>query len=1035
MAETKKYWKGLEELSGSAAVQALRENEFASELPVDRFLSDDKNLNSSSTSRRDFLKFLGFSTAAAALAACEAPVVESIPYVVKPDNLVPGIPSYYASTYFDGSDFASILVKTREGRPIKVDPNPQALINGSTNARVQASVLSLYDTQRLKRPVVGGAETTWNALDGKVSEAIRSATASGKSVVLLSSTVNSPSYLAMIEQIRGSYANFRHVSYDALSVSGKLDACEKFTGLRALPVYSIGDANLVVGVDADFLNEANGQSLSGEYGKRRKPSASMLRHVQFESVMSLTGANADKRYRILPSQRPAVLAGIYNAIAAKAGQERINAPTLDGDWNKVVAKTADELWIHRSSSLVLAGGGDYESEMLALGINQMLGNFGKTVVLKYRNRLRTGDETALQGLANDLKSGSVGVLILDRCNPAYDRPAMAELLSKAGMLVGISNHLDESASLATAVAPSHHYLEDWADHQPFEGYFAMQQPVIRPLFDSRSSMESIDRWFGLGSKSALQRVKDHWISTQFAGDSEAWNRFVHDGLYIAFDSIGQLSEPALVDGMASMKELSLSSNSAGAKGLELSVYSKAGMGTGRLANNPWLQELPDPISRASWDNYLTMSASDAKELGIENTTQSNGALNGTRVNIKTAEGQVLESVPVLIQPGQAKGSVGLAIGYGRTKAGKVGDGVGVNAFALLSGSSLNKHFMSGLSIEPVEGEHEFACVQLHHTMMGRDIVRETTLSDFLNRPAVDGGSGWNERTQFETYAGPLTADKANLWKDFDHSTGHFWNLSIDLSSCIGCGACVVACHAENNVPVVGKEEVRKSRDMHWLRIDRYFSSDMNESVAEEEGVSAIDMFRQMEDPSENPQVVFQPVMCQHCNHAPCETVCPVAATSHSAEGLNHMAYNRCIGTRYCANNCPYKVRRFNWFLYHENQEQFDINYAMNDDLGRMVLNPDVTVRSRGVMEKCSMCVQRTQYAKLEAKKAGRPLRDGEANTACAQACDTGALVFGDANDPQSKIALAKKDDRMYYLLDEVGTQPSVFYQVKVRNNA
>ncbi|MBI1315239.1 4Fe-4S dicluster domain-containing protein [bacterium] len=1033
MAETKKYWKGLEELSDSPVVQVLRENEFASELPVDRFLADDKSMNSSATSRRDFLKFLGFSTAAAALAACEAPVVESIPYVVKPDNLVPGVPSYYASTYFDGVDFASILVKSREGRPIKIEPNAQALINGSTNARIQASVLSLYDTQRLKKPLVDGAEADWSALDRKVSDSIRSATASGKSVVLLSSTVNSPTYLAMLEEIRSTVANFRHVSYDALSVSGKLDACEKMTGMRALPVYSLADAQMIVGVDADFLNEANGQSLTADYGKGRKPSAEMLRHVQFESVMSLTGANADKRFRILPSQRAAVLSALYNAIARRAGQQGVKETALEAELAKSVAKTAEELWNHRGRSLVLAGGGDYTSEMLALGISRLLENFGSTLTFKYRNQLRTGDESALQGLVNDLKAGSVGVLILDRCNPVYDRPEMAEALSKAGLLVSLSEHLDESASMAGAVAPAHHFLEDWCDHQPVQGYFAMQQPVIRPLFDTRSTLESVDRWFGLGGKSALGRVKDHWLNGRFAGNVDRWNEFVHDGVFVAFDEIMALAEPSASTDPTLMDGLTFSS--AGAQGLELAVYTKAGMGTGRLANNPWLQEFPDPITRTSWDNYLTISASDAKEIGLENTTQSNGALNGSRVRITTAQGKVLDMVPVLIQPGQAKGSVGLAVGYGRTKAGKVGDGVGVNAFALLTGAEAQQQFLSGVKIEPVEGEHEFACVQLHHTMMGRDIVREVSLGDFLNKPAKDGGLGWNERTEFETYAGPMNADKVNLWKDFDHTTGHFWNLSIDLNSCIGCGACVIACHAENNVPVVGKDEIRRSRDMHWLRIDRYFSSEMTEEVAEEQSLGAIEKFRLMEDPSENPQVVFQPVMCQHCNHAPCETVCPVAATSHSAEGLNHMAYNRCIGTRYCANNCPYKVRRFNWFLYHDNQEQFDINYAMNDDLGRMVLNPDVTVRSRGVMEKCSMCVQRTQYAKLEAKKAGRMLKDGDAVTACAQACDTGALVFGDANDAESKIAAAKKNDRMYYLLDEVGTQPSVFYQVKVRNNA
>ena len=344
------------------------------------------------------------------------------------------------------------------------------------------------------------------------------------------------------------------------------------------------------------------------------------------------------------------------------------------------------------------------------------------------------------------------------------------------------------------------------------------------------------------------------------------------------------------------------------------------------------------------------------------------------------------------------------------------------------------HAVADVKIEKQSGMHQYACVQLHHTMMGRRIVQEITLDTFLNEPSTtENNKGWNERTKFETIGQKITADKANLWQDFDHETGHFWNMSIDLNMCTGCGACVIACHAENNVPVVGKEEVRMSRDMHWLRIDRYYSSDMTRDKAEQDGVGAVKMYAEMEKPSASPEVVFQPVMCQHCNHAPCETVCPVVATVHSAEGLNHMAYNRCIGTRYCANNCPYKVRRFNWFLYTENPDQFGVNYAMNDDLGKMVLNPDVTVRTRGVMEKCSFCVQRIQLGKLEAKKEGRKVKDGDVQTACMSACDTGAIVFGDVNDSESKVATLKEDKRMYHLLEDVGTQPSVFYQTKVRN--
>ena len=408
---------------------------------------------------------------------------------------------------------------------------------------------------------------------------------------------------------------------------------------------------------------------------------------------------------------------------------------------------------------------------------------------------------------------------------------------------------------------------------------------------------------------------------------------------------------------------------------------------------------------------------------MTNEYVSNGALNGDVVDLSV--GDISLKVPVLIQPGQAYKTVGLALGYGRSSAGKAGNGVGVNAYVFALN---NQTTISGIQINKVEGAvHEFACTQLHHTMMGRDrIVKETTFDAFKKDPR----SG-NEQMMLETHKGPMEPEKITLWEEHDRDV-HWWNLSVDLNSCTGCGACIIACHAENNVPVVGKEEIRRSRDMHWLRIDRYYSSDMTKEKAHQDGLSSIDKFLAMEDASasESLEVVFHPVMCQHCNHAPCETVCPVAATTHSREGLNHMAYNRCVGTRYCANNCPYKVRRFNWFNYSDN-EQFD--FYMNNDLGKMVLNPDVVVRSRGVMEKCSMCIQNIQKAKLDAKKENRKLKDGDVDCACASACDSGSMVFGDVLDKKSKVYAESKSPRAYHLLEELDTQPSVWYQTKVRN--
>ena len=498
-------------------------------------------------------------------------------------------------------------------------------------------------------------------------------------------------------------------------------------------------------------------------------------------------------------------------------------------------------------------------------------------------------------------------------------------------------------------------------------------------------------------------LKSYWFG------KVSWNKSLHDGIFdFSQESVGAKSFKGSVKSVATSTT-----------GIELTLYQSTAMGDGSQANNPWLQELPDPVTRTCWDNYLTMSVATARELGLSNWNVSNGALNGDIVSL-TVGNNTLENVPVLIQPGQANGTVGLAYGYGRTNAGKVGDGIGVNAFGF---GFDNIH--NNVTITKVEGEHEFASVQLHHTMMGRDMVKETTLAEYNKDPK----SG-NPDVTFETHVGDMLARDITIYKEFDHESSHFWNLSIDLTSCIGCGSCVIACHAENNVPVVGKEEVRKSRDMHWLRIDRYYSSDMTEELAEEKGIGTVSKYKAMELPSANPEVSFQPVMCQHCNQAPCENVCPVAATTHSAEGLNHMAYNRCVGTRYCANNCPYKVRRFNWFLYKDN-DQFD--YHMNDDLGKMVLNPDVVVRSRGVMEKCSMCIQMIQKTKLDAKKSGSLVSDEDAQTACSIACPTNAMVFGDVNNDSHAISDLKKNERQYYLLEEINTEPSVFYQTKIRN--
>ena len=1014
MATEKVYWKGFDQLANTDVAQRMAQNEFAQEIPVDQFLGDESIMGKAQTTRRDFLKYLGFSTAAATLAACESPIIESIPYVVKPDSLTPGMPTYYATAYVDGQDFASVLVKTREGRPIKIEPGDEGRFNRGTNGRAQASVLSLYDSARLRQPVKGGAETDWATIEADLKQAVDASVTSGKQFVLVTGSVFSPSFKAVIAKLRQSYNNFVHVEVDAVSSSEVLDVWEALTGVRALPTVDLSGADLVVSFGEDFLSGSSAQQLSKAYADRRKPGKGMLRHIQVESNLSLTGSNADKRVKIKPSEVGSALAYLYNQVSGNS----VSVGSLSDSVKSAVKSIAGELSASKGRSIVLVGGNSGANAHLAAAVNAALGNVGSTLRVDQPIYIRSGNDRAFNNVVADLKAGSVGALVIAGANPAYTRPGFAEAVSKAAYSLSLCDRLDETASLTSAAAPVPHYLESWADYAPNTTELAVAQPTIRPLFNSKSALEVLG-----GLTGEKQSAKD-WVKATVAGYGLSWSQTLHDGGASINNGAAISSADTASKAQSGASAAAEQASSFKGGDFEVALYQKT-VGAGFQSNNPWLHELPDPISRAAWDNYLTISAKDALALGIVNETQSNGALNGSLVTVKAGD-FTLENVPALVQPGQAQGTVGLAVGYGRSAAGRVADGLGVNAYEL----NLSQGF-GAVSITVQEGEHEFASTQLGNTMMGRKIVNEVSLADFMADPS---GASWNEKPTFHTMDGVKTASEANLWADHDHETMHMWNMSIDLNSCTGCGACVIACHLENNVPVVGKDEIRNFRDMHWLRIDRYYSSDMTDARAEEENIGAIDKYAAMEVPGESPEVVFQPVMCQHCNHAPCETVCPVGATVHSREGLNHMAYNRCIGTRYCANNCPYKVRRFNWFNYQKNERFTDVNPAQ-DDFGRMVLNPDVTVRARGVMEKCTMCLQRIQYGKLEAKKAGQPLADGAFTTACAQACDTGAITFGDVNTAGSAVQVAKNDARSYHLLEEVGTQPSVFYQTKVRNRA
>jgi MoCo/4Fe-4S cofactor protein with predicted Tat translocation signal len=1060
----KKYWKGIEELSNDPEFLKNAHNEFPDFLPLKEAKGNAESTEDSGTDRRDFLKLLGFGVAAASLAACEAPVNNAIPYLNKPEEVDPGIANWYASTYLDGGDYCSVLVKTREGRPIKIEGNSlSGVTKGGTSARVQASVLSLYDEERLKFFTKNGKALTvseYGALDEEVIAKLNAAQQAGKGIRIVSSTILSPSTKKVIADFKAKYPNTQHVMYDANSVSGLIQANKSSFGKAVVPSYDFGKANVVVSFGADFLGTwispieyAKGYAKNRKLGKSKK---TMNKHYQFETNLSLTGSNADYRTPIKPSQEGLYVAALYNEIA---GDKISVTPVNDSR----IKQAAADLMSNRGKSLVVSGSNDIAIQTLVNAINTALGNYGATIDINTPSYQRQGDDAAMAAFIEDVKNGSIGAVIFYNTNPVYDHPMGADLaagLKNVDLKVAFADKANETASGENfIICPDYHYLESWNDAEPKKGFFSLAQPTISPLYaGTRCAQESLLKWTG-NNQTYYSYIQNNWkqlLSGSFQG---AWDKAVHDGVYESGKSMETTvaaPQPVVVEDKKDSKKdkknkakgkavvipaakpvivaapvaagpdlnAIAEAINAGAKGgeIELKLYEKVGVGTGSQSNNPWLQELPDPVSKATWDNYLAVPLKLAGAKGWK---------QGDVVSV-SANGKEAVKVPVLIQPGQANDTVSLAIGYGRTKAGKCGNNIGANAYPFVGMINGSLSYVSGkVEIKSTGETTKIAQTQTHHTIMARPIIQESVLDNYL----ADPKAGRHFPT-VNTSKGPVPAGdpSVDLWKQHE-KPNHHWGMVIDLNSCIGCGACVVACQSENNIPVVGKKEVLNRREMHWMRIDRYYSS----KEQTESNPKDTDYFKgdpsKLEYPEENPEVTFQPMLCQHCNHAPCETVCPVAATNHSSEGLNQMAYNRCIGTRYCANNCPYKVRRFNWFKYFEN-DQFDKNSAMNSIVGRMVLNPDVTVRSRGVMEKCTFCVQRIQEGKLNAKREKRRPIDGEIVSACSSACPTEAIVFGDMNDKESKVTVqltAENFDRAYHVLEEVGTRPNISYLTKIRN--
>ena len=1064
MANNKKYWVGLEELNETQSFKDSQENEFSQPgKSVDEFLSETE-LNKTSTNRRDFLKFLGFSVTAATVAACETPVINSIPYVNKPEEITPGVPTYYATTFFDGTDYASIVVKTREGRPIFIKGNTKYGVNqGSVNARINSSVLSLYDSTRLRNPKIEGQSSTWKDIDAAIGKELGAISAKGGNITFLTGTIMSPSTEAAIDAFKKKMGsdNVNVVTYDAVSSYGVRKGHELSFGKALIPDYDFSKAKVIVSVDADFMNNwLMHTQYVPQYAKNRKPDADwMSRHFQFESRLSLTGSNADVRVPVLPSDEGRILLALHNEVAKLTGSSTLGVNTDDLPLEKIKL-AAKELSQNKGKSLVVAGSNDPNSQVVVNAINIMLNNYGNTISTEVETFIKQGNDDAVNTLVSDMNAGKVDALIIGNgINPAYSLPNADQFVSgldKVGTVISFSGSEDETATKCKYICPDNHYLESWNDLYPKTGHYALVQPTINKLYDTRQFQESLLSWAG-NNTSYHDFIKNVWRQYTASMSDET---FLFDDFW--YNAVRNGSVSVKVEKSDWTPELNLNSvqisgsrikQSEKSSGYEVVFYTKVGIGDGRHATNPWLQEMPDPISKVTWDNYIAMNPADVEAEGFNlHLGQEEPASLAT---LKIGDRSV--SLPVVPQPGQKKGSVSVALGYGRgagqenigrsafrTKQyggyEKDADGnkipIGKNVYPMVplkNGAMVYE--VSGATIESAGETFPIATTQIHHTLMGRDsVLKETTFSFFKSAPK----EAYNKPHKLPTHEDGKTVAKDveefTLWEEHPvKQVGHRWGMSIDLTSCIGCGACVTACHSENNVPVVGKDEVRRGRDMHWMRIDRYYSSDMSLEEGEKEGMGVIETYREMEVPEyENPSTVFMPMMCQHCNHAPCETVCPVAATTHSNEGLNQMTYNRCIGTRYCANNCPFKVRRFNWFNYKAYDKFAEINPSQ-DAMARMVLNPDVTVRSRGVMEKCSMCVQRIQAGKLDAKMKGTPVEDGSIVTACAEACPTNAITFGDLNDGNSSVRAEEEDKRSYHALDEVGVRPNVSYKVKVRN--
>ena len=971
-AHGRDYWRSLDELAATPEFQDLMEREFPRQAVG---WSEDED---PVKGRRNFLKLMGASLALAGLSACTRQPNEFImPYVRQPEDLIPGRPLFYATATTLNGVASGVLAESHEGRPTKIEGNPEHPATlGACDSFSQASVLQLYDPDRMATVTNSGEVRSWGMFYGALREILAEQKANGGAGIrILTETVTSPTMADQLRRIRQLFPAMKwHQWEPAGPHSARAGAVMAF-GQPVNTYYDLSNANVVVSIDSDFLASGPGSlRYARQFAARRRVrggQTAMNRLYVVEPMPTPTGSKADHRLPL----RAADIEVFAGALTTAVGTGRGPKMGENHDVYKWVSEIGRDLVRNKGASLVIAGEHQPpEVHALAHAMNVSLGNVGKTVFYTDPIEANPVDQVAsLQDLVKDLDAGAVDLLLIVGGNPVFNAPVelgLRDRIPKARMRAHLNLYDDETSRACQWRLPETHYLEAWGDARAFDGTATIQQPLIQPLYGGKSAYEVLQMFTEQPEMGGREIVKAYWASQHTGADFEAWwRRAVHDG--VVANTAFPTKAPALhgenISGPARSPRL-------GGK-FEVIFRTDPAIYDGRFANNGWLQELPRPITKLTWDNAAIVSPGTAHILGVD---------TGDMLQL-TYQGRSLRA-PAWIQPGHVDGAVTLHLGYGRTRAGRAGTGVGFNPYGLRTAEALWHD--GGLDAKKVEGSYVFATTQNEHTLdTRRHIFRAGDIEDYKKNPeSVHAGS--------EDPPRGLT-----LYPEWKYE-GHAWGMAIDLTSCTGCSACVVACQAENNIAVVGKDQVRRGRAMQWLRVDSYYKGEIND-----------------------PEIDNQPVTCMQCENAPCELVCPVQATNHSSEGLNDMVYNRCVGTRYCSNNCPYKVRRFNFYLYSDYE---------TPSL-KLLHNPDVTVRSRGVMEKCTYCVQRINAAKIDAEKEGRKVRDGEIQTACQATCPTEAIIFGDVNDPNSRVSKMKAEKLNYGMLADLNTRPRTTYLAELRN--